>query len=162
MADGLLERQSNSRTKSEEPTRLNRGTITKLDDLFTEFPFMKSEPVSIEEIAKAENHLGVQFSDDYREFIQNYGGAIVGAYPIFGLRHAGPMDENLWSVVDVTMRFRKEGWPSAGELYVVSTDHAGNPIMIANDGAVISYDHDFREIVRVADTFEDFVLQCLR
>lgn len=122
---------------------------------------MKSGTVSLDELSKAEKVLGVKFVDDYKEFVQKYGGAVVGPFPIYGLRHAGPMDDNLWSVVDVTMRYRNEGWPETQKLYIVSSDHADNPIAITKDGRMVSYDHDFGGMVDIAESFECFVLQCL-
>ena len=118
---------------------------------------MKSGTVSLDELLKAEKVLGVKFADDYKELVQKYGGAVVGPFPIYGLRHAGPMDDHLWSIVDVTMQYRNEGWPETQESYIVSSDHAGNPIAITKNGRVVSYDHDVGELVDIADSFECFL-----
>lgn len=140
---------------------MRQSTWDKLDEQFSEFPFMKAGSVPAEELLKAERDLGVKFSQDYKEFVEKYGGAIVGPYPIYGVRHAEPMDDFLWSVVDVTLRYRNEGWPETESLYVISSDHSDNPVGITEDGHVITYDHDLGKKMVLADSFEDYLLQCL-
>lgn len=103
----------------------------------------------------------MKFVSDYREFIQLFGGAIVGPLPIYGLRRAEPMDIEIWSVISATMHYRNEGWPKSENIYVISSDHAGNPIGITIDGRVTSYDHDSCENIQVAESFEEFLNQCL-
>lgn len=140
---------------------MKNSTLDKLEKHFDEFPFMRSEPVPESEIIEAENKLGVRFDSDYKEFIQKYGGAIVGPFPVYGLRRADPMDDELWSVIEVTMRYRNEGWPDTENLYIISTDHADNPVGITEDSRVISYDHDFGETIEVAESFEAYLIQSL-
>ncbi len=140
---------------------MKKSTFEKLENLFDEFPFMKSEPVSIDELSNAEKKLGVRFTPDYKEFVQKYGGAIVGSFPIYGLRQADPMDDKLWSVYSVTMHYRNEGWPCVENLYIISSDHADNPVGITNVGKIVSYDHDLGELVSVSESFEEYLIQCL-
>jgi hypothetical protein len=71
------------------------------------------------------------------------------------------MDENLWFVVDVTEHFRRQSWPGTDQWYVVSMDHAGNPIGVDDAGTVNSFDHDAGVMVQVASDFESFLLLCL-
>lgn len=105
--------------------------------------------------------LGVKFTPEYKNFVAKYGGAIVGPFPIYGLARAEPMDQELWSVINVTLRYRAEGWPSLNESYVISSDHSDNPIMVRKDGKVVGYDHDFCEFFDVAPSFNEYLLQCL-
>lgn len=141
---------------------MKSGAWDALDRAFAEFPILRAEPVPNEEIDAAGQALGVQFDPDYREFVRRYGGAIVGPYPIYGLRQAEPMDDSLWSVMVVTMHYRTEGWPGTDEWYIVSTDHAGNPIGMDREGVVRTYDHDARGVFKLADNFENYLLECLR
>lgn len=122
---------------------------------------MAAESVSDEEISEAEEKLNVEFDPSYREFLRKYGGALVGPYPIIGLRHAEPMDDALWSVVDVTDYYRREGWNGANDWYIISTDHADNPVGIDADGVVYKSDHDFGVIEKVSDSFEGYLVLCL-
>lgn len=101
------------------------------------------------------------FVDDYRQFLSQYGGAIVGPYPVYGLARAEPMDGRLWSVVQVTQHFRKQSWPGTDRVYVISMDHAGNPIGIDEAGKVVSFDHDAGEMVEVASSFDRYLQRCL-
>lgn len=136
-------------------------TWEKLEKQFGDFPFMQAEPVSEEEIASVEASLELRFDSDYKQFVQKYGGAIVGSFPIYGLRPANPMNDELWSVFSVTMHYRDEEWPGTKDWYVVSSDHSDNPIGITPEGKVMSYDHDNGETFTVAKSFEDYLIKCL-
>lgn len=140
---------------------MKKETRDKLNEIFKDSPFLIGGSSSDSEIKSAQEVLGVSFSSDYVDFIKETGGAIVGAFPVFGLRHAEPMDDCLWSVVDVTMKFRNDKWPHSTDWYVVSTDHSGNPIGIDKNGAALSYDHDRGQIYKIADSFEDLLLYFL-
>ncbi len=137
-------------------------TWNKLEEQFAEFPFMKATSVSEKEVEESERKLGVQFVSDYKEFVLRYGGAIVVSLPIYGVRQAEPMDDEFWSVCVVTMHYRREGWPLDECLYVISSDHAGNPIGIDSVGKVVSYDHDLGEEILIAESFEKYLMQCLQ
>lgn len=137
-------------------------TWNKLEKSFDDFSNLKSEPASAEQIKVVEDSLGVESNADYKEFILKYGGAIVGAFPIYGLHRVEPMDVNLWSVLGVTNRYRKEGWPNMSDRYVISSDHSDNPFVISNDGEIIVYNHDYDETVIVSETFEEFLISCLK
>ena len=85
----------------------------------------------------------------------------MGPYPVFGLASAEPMDNRLWSVVNVTEHFRKQDWPGVDAAYVISMDHSGNPICVDGNGRVVSFDHDARELVNVSDDFDAYLRHCL-
>jgi cell wall assembly regulator SMI1 len=140
---------------------MNQAMLDLLDDFFAKEPFMKAGGVESPEIEAAEAALGVAFSEDYKQFLRRYGGAIVGAYPVYGLARAEPMDENLWSVVDVTEHFRKQSWPGTDRSYVISMDHAGNPIGINESGKAVCFDHDAGEMIEVASDVDAYLQRCL-
>ncbi len=117
-------------------------------------------PVSAAEIDAAEQQVGVKFTPDYREFLERYGGGMVGSLPVIGLRQAEVMDPE--TVVEITARFRADGWEQTYEWVIISEDLAGNPIGLTEKGEVWVSDHDFGETVMVAPTFEQFVLQQLK
>lgn len=134
-------------------------TILALDELFGRMPVLKAGgPVSPQELDDAERRVGVPLPPDYREFVQRYGGAIVGSLPIFGLRNAEAMADRDFSVVDMTKRMRADRWEPTDEWAVISLDLGGNPIGINSAGEVWISDHDFGEVWKLADTFEAFVL----
>ena len=136
-------------------------TTRRLDQLFKSLPVLVGGAVSRGEIDAAELRIGMRFDADYREFIERYGGGVVGSLPIFGLRRAEVMAEDTFGVVDVTARFRADGWRPTDEWVVISMDLAGNPIGLAEGGEVWISDHDSGATSMVAPTFEDFVRKLL-
>lgn len=59
---------------------------------------------------------------------------------MYGLRNSDLLEHV--SVVDLTLRFRRDGWPGTDRGLVVSVDLAGNPLVLTPGGPVTSYDHD--------------------
>jgi cell wall assembly regulator SMI1 len=141
---------------------MKQSTLDLLNDFFARFPFMKGGVASSAEIDSAESVLGVRFSEDYREFLERFGGAIVGPYPLYGLRRPEPMDAHLWSVVRVTEYYRSQLWPGTDNWYVISMDHAGNPIGVDDGGKLLTFDHDAGETIEVALNLESYLVECLK
>ena len=140
---------------------MRESTLVSLDTLFAKWPILRApEGATAGEIAAASAELGVPFPDDYREFLLRYGGAVVGPYPVYGLRVAEVMGRND-TVVEVNRHYRDQKWPGTEEWLIISSDHAGNPFGIAPDGCVWRSDHDFGFIGPEVDSFEDFLLGLL-
>lgn len=142
---------------------MKKDTLERLESKFAEFPIMRSEllPTS-DEIDKASIEVGVPFSSDYQAFLLRFGGAMVGAYPIFGLRPVSVMGDDRWSVVDVTRWYRKENVPGCNAWVIFSEDQAGNPVGMDRDGVIWIHDHDFGGITRLANDFEEYIrVRCL-
>jgi SMI1/KNR4 family protein SUKH-1 len=139
-------------------------TITRLDTMFAQFPIMRATTIPSEaEIAQAEQLVGVPFPDDYRQFLLRYGGAMVGPYPIFGLRPVEVMGVNHWSVVEVTHHYRIDRVPGTDQWAIISEDHAGHPIGLDRDGIVWIHDHDFDGTLQLYGRFEDYLRRdCLK
>ena len=142
---------------------MNKETLDRLDHMFAESPIMRaSELPSESEVDAASKEIGIKFPEDYREFLLRYGGAMVGAYPIFGLRPAEVMGKSRWSVVDMTRQVRSWGLDGVSNWIVFSEDHAGNPIGMDADGKVWIYDHDFGGVTELAGSFEEYIREhCL-
>lgn len=142
---------------------MKESTWNTIEEMFVRYPFKCAGEVGVVEIDAASEEIGVPFTSDYREFVRRYGGAVVGPYPIFGLRRAEPMGSNEASVVEVTRRFREDGWPGTDAWAIFSRDHAGNPIGLAHDGKVWISDHDAGDVQIIAENFEDYLRQrCLK
>ncbi len=124
---------------------------------FVRFPILRAEPVTPEEVDEASAAVGLPFPADYREFLLRYGGAVVGPFPILGLRKAYVMGEGAWNVVEVNRGYREDGYPGINQWLLISIDQAGNPFGIAPDGRVWVSDHDFGQTEVVADSFEEFL-----
>ncbi|MCO8120271.1 SMI1/KNR4 family protein [Stieleria sp. TO1_6] len=137
--------------------------LAALDQLFSESPAMRADDLPTEdEIDVASQKLNVPFPQDYREFLKRYGGAMVGPYPVFGLRPVEVMEKERWSVVKITEAIRYE---LANNLrwVIFSEDHSGNPIGFDATGSVLIFDHDFGGETKIADSFESYIrLQCLK
>ncbi len=143
---------------------MNSDTLDRLDQMFAESPMMRAEDVPTQDEVDAASHeIGIPFPEDYREFLLRYGGAMVGPYPVFGLRPVDVMDDDRWSVVDITGEIRSERLDGVSKWLVFSEDHAGNPIGMDADGKVWIYDHDFGGVAKLAEDFEEYVrTQCLK
>ncbi len=142
---------------------MKNDTWTKLEAEFAEFPNLKGEAVSEAELAELEARLGFPLPSDYREFIARCGGAIVGAYRIYGLRRAAAMGRKEGFAMETTDHYRKQAWPGTESWLVFSVDQSGNPIGLDEKGHVWISDHDFGGVARIADSFEEFIIvTCLK
>ncbi|MCK5688889.1 SMI1/KNR4 family protein [Myxococcota bacterium] len=130
---------------------------SKLADRATQFPMMFGSGASAEEIADAESELGCKFDFSYVRFLREYGGAMVGADPVLGLRQADVMGDDLWSVIETTQRFRTDQWAGVSGWYVVCVDGVGNPIGVDVSGAVHVSDHHGGGVQKLTDTFEEYL-----
>jgi len=141
---------------------MTSDTIAGLEAKLAQSPILRAKSTpSAEEVEKASQEIGLAFAADYQEFILMFGGAMVGSFPIFGLRPVEVMGE-VWSVIDVTKRYRDDGVPGCASWVVFSEDQAGNPIGMDEDGKVWICDHDFGGVAELAPSFEDYIRrQCL-
>jgi hypothetical protein len=67
------------------------------------------------------------------------------------------------SALEVTDRYRRQGWRGVEDWLIISMDHAGNPIGLTRDGKIWISDHDFGQVTVIANSFEDYLRkQCLK
>jgi SMI1/KNR4 family protein SUKH-1 len=143
-------------------TFMRKQTWQALDDLFSEMPLLKAqEIVAPAEVDVAEREIGIPLTEDYKEFIRRYGGAIVGPFPIYGLRRAEPMGDDKSSFLEVTTHFRQQRWPGVENWAIISTDHCGNAVGLDPEGKIWISDHDECAIQLLAPNFEAYVKRCL-
>jgi SMI1/KNR4 family protein SUKH-1 len=142
---------------------MRNQTWQALEDIFSEYPILKAEPVESPEVIAAEREIGIPLAEDYKEFIRRYGGAIVGPFPVYGLRRAEPMGDDESSFLEVTERFRKDRWPGVEKWVIISTDFDGNPVGLDPEGKIWISDHDECAIQLLARSFEEYLRDwCLR
>lgn len=143
---------------------MTNETIQQLRAKLLESPILRAESIpTSEEIDQASLELGVPFATDYREFLLTFGGAMVGPFPIFGLRPVEVMGDDHWSVLDVTRHYRNDGVPGSEAWVVISEDHSGNPVGMDAEGKVWVYDHDFGGLTALASSLEEYIrIHCLR
>ena len=139
---------------------MKENTWQTLNELFSISPILKAEGVAASEIAAAEAEIGVVLSRDYKDFIAEYGGAIIGPFRIFGLRKAIPMGKNEASFVEITKMFRQQHWPGVEKWAIISMDHGGNPIGLDEAGTVWISDHDAQAVQVIAHDFEEYLRRC--
>jgi hypothetical protein len=146
---------------------MNKHLIDLLNKGFEEFPSSKAEKVAYDEIEQVFKNIGFNLPSSYKEFIHLYGGAMVGPYPVYGIRASKDMDEDEYSSIEVTQHYKKEGWFNTvwsrpGKYLVISMDHCGNPIALDEEGKVWIFDHDVRSTDLIANDFEEFLAKwCL-
>ncbi|GAA3214634.1 SMI1/KNR4 family protein [Oerskovia jenensis] len=116
------------------------------------------EPSTRDEIEEAVSGLDVVLDPGYVEVVGRHGGCFVGV-PVHGL-HNAPLLEGA-DVAALTRAFRADGWAVADEGLVIGFDGSGNPLVITNDGPVVTFDHDTGERRTLAETFADLLDQNL-
>lgn len=137
---------------------MKQSTILMLDKDYTEFPVLYAGPAPISEITKIEEYANFKLPAEYISFLEKYGGALVGPYPIYGSGAAEAMGAKETSVIEVTERFRQQKWPQSESALVISVDHGGNAILLTPDHKIIRFDHDFGTWEELGDNFEDFLV----
>lgn len=118
----------------------------------------RGSPVDDAVIDAGQKQLGVVFDSDYVEFLKAFGGSFVGI-PVYGFSNSRMLED--LTVVEITERFRSDGWPVLESSYVFSMDMQGNPIIQGADGTVSTYDHDAGEIRGLANSFAELILSVL-
>lgn len=140
---------------------MNPFVWNRLDAEYERFPILKAGPVSRAEVEEAAKAVGLKFPAAYEEFLERYGSAMLGPYPIFGLRPVEPMGE-AWSVVEMNRRFRDEGWPGLDDRLIFTHDQGGNPIAVSSSDGVWIVDHDHGGLAKLSPSFESFVIDVLK
>ncbi|MBW8309121.1 MAG: SMI1/KNR4 family protein [Candidatus Paracaedibacteraceae bacterium] len=130
-----------------------------LDENFKEEPSWWATNIPTEaEIIEAENKLNLKFHNGYKNYLRKYGGGGPFCYNLYGLKYAGGMDKDNYTVVTNTNFYQQRQWPDIDRLYIISQDLSGNPIGIDPQGIVWLSDHDAGfEKVKLADNFEEFL-----
>lgn len=116
------------------------------------------EPSTRDEIEEAVSGLDVVLDPGYVEVVGRHGGCFVGV-PVHGLRNAPLLEDT--DVAALTRAFRADGWAVADEGLVIGFDGSGNPLVVTNDGPVVTFDHDTGERHALAETFADLLDQNL-
>ena len=142
---------------------MRRHTLDALEKMFQESPVMCAGGVDRTEVDTLENQIGFQLPPDYREFLEKFGGAIVGPFRVYGLRASEAMGDDESSAMKVTERFRADGWSGTDKWLVVSMDHSGNPVGLDRDGKIWISDHDTGALQTLASSFEEYLRKwCLK
>ncbi|MFF2622429.1 SMI1/KNR4 family protein [Oerskovia jenensis] len=112
------------------------------------------EPSTRAELDDAVRGLDVVLDADWVEVVGRHGGCFVGV-PVHGLRNAPLLEDT--DVATLTRTFRADGWAVAEEGLVIGFDGSGNPLVVTNDGPVVTFDHDTGERYVLAGRFADLL-----
>lgn len=142
---------------------MNQTTVARLDADFAQHPVLVAGPAEEAAVNELEAAIGFQLPADYRAFVTRYGGAIVGAYSVYGVGASDAMGDDESSAMQVTERFRMQQWPGTASALVISMDHAGNAVTLDASGHVHRFDHDSGTTEQLAASFEDLIINwCLK
>lgn len=134
-----------------------------LDLVFNQHPILMAGPVHPSEVPSLERYAGFQLPQDYKTFVVEYGGAIVGPYPIYGLRRAEPMGMKDESARAVTERYKAQMAPGIEKWLIISMDLSGSPIGIVPSGEIWISDVEWGIVERMSPTFSSFLWDiCLK
>jgi hypothetical protein len=140
----------------------NQELWTALDADREQYPFLFGEPCTAAEVAEAERELGVRFDPVYAEFVRRYGGAIVGAERVHGLCGFEEMGTGPCTVVEVTRKALRDGYPLPSGGYVVCIDGGGDLIVVDGEGQVWLVDHATAEVLPWASSFLELLARLVR
>jgi len=137
---------------------MKEETRAALQREFSRWEGSTASPVPHQEIQAAETALGVSFAEDYREFLREFGGAVIRGTSILGLRQPPLMPDEPASVIDQSMLFRSELPDPYDKIVVISVDDAGNPIgFVPPDPAIVTFDHNFGGRYHLASSFGEYL-----
>ena len=119
--------------------------------------FYCEEGASAEQITKAENALGLEFADEYKEYLHLFGSVSCGGHELTGISK----DERL-DVIEVTRRNRVTHPDIPHDLYVIEETHIdGIVIWQVNSGEIFYTEENdipikvYKSFSEYASTFED-------
>jgi hypothetical protein len=116
---------------------------------------LRGEPATNDQIAEAEQALGVTFDPDYRRFIQSFGGAYAGL-SVHAFHNGSSIGRE--TVTELTLSFRDDYRQTdmaelLNESIVFSIDGSGDPILLDRSGQVWICYHDTGEPKLLAASF---------
>ena len=120
---------------------------------------MLGKAATNEQIISAEKELNIIMVKDYKEFIQNFGGAYAGLAIHAFINGTSIGNE---TIIDLTNNDRKlfneaNLFPEINKSLVIADDGSGNPIAIMPNGEMVLFDYDTEENQMLANSFEEFI-----
>ncbi len=120
--------------------------LSKLED----FAFVKG--VSENDIAKAEENLGVQFAPDYKQYLAEYGLASADGHELTGIVKSPRLN-----VVDVTIKLRKKFKNVPVDAYVLEEVGIDKLVIFQiSDGSIYKVTPE-SQFIKVADSLSEYL-----
>lgn len=122
------------------------------------FPNEKNEE---KDILQTEKELNITFNNSYKYILLNYGDAYVGIDLLPCTKKGSKTADQ--TIIELTKSFRNAylEFKVCNEIqssYVISIDGSGDPIFITPNGSVKIYYHDDNETEKLAESFEELIL----
>ena len=138
---------------------MKKELVNRLKEFLGKNPTLMGRPASTEEIENAERELGMKMDNDYKEFIQIFGGAYAGL-AIHAFSNGSSIGNE--TVVELTSKSRalfneSNVFPEINRCYVIADDGSGNPIVISENGEMLLFDYDTGEKTVLSESFEKFI-----
>ena len=105
------------------------------------------KPVSIENIKKAEDQLGLKFAKEYIEYISSFGFVMFNGHEFTGIFESGR-----GNVVDVTIEQRTKNKNISSDMYVVEDTYMDKIIIWQNESGEIYTTKGNSAQVRLCDS----------
>lgn len=105
------------------------------------------KPVSIENIKKAEDQLGLKFAKEYIEYISSFGFVMFNGHEFTGIFESGR-----GNVVDVTIEQRTKNKNISSDMYVVEDTYMDKIIIWQNESGEIYTTKGNSAPVRLCDS----------
>ncbi|WP_280191011.1 SMI1/KNR4 family protein [Delftia sp. PS-11] len=128
-------------------------------NLKNNYPFMFSEGAGENKIQELIEIYHDLLSSQYQEFLRFSGGAVIGAYPVYGVSSVDLMDAHFNTANKVTKKYEEDGMIEKGRFLVISENHAGDPIYLNLDGSVVESSHDGFQY-KSWENFNEFIKCC--
>lgn len=125
----------------------------KIVEILQSLPdFYAGNPASAQDIAIAEEQLGVAFSEEYREYVKAFGDASANGHELTGISSSERID-----VVSVTQaeRVRNSEFP-AGH-YVVERTGVDRVVVCQDAAGIVYQSAPGRSPERIFDSLSDYV-----
>lgn len=120
--------------------------LCRKDDLYSE------KGVSAEKIDEAEKALGLVFSSEYKEYLQEFGSVSCAGHELTGFSEDGNLN-----VVNATIKMRQENIFASNNMYVIEETHIDG-IVIWQDSQGVIYQTGYKSSPEIiCDSLADYI-----
>ena len=113
---------------------------------------LAGEGVSMKEVRKAENELGLSFSKEYKDYLQAYGIAAYGGHELTGLSKSPRTN-----VVTVTKLEREKNPSISEDLYVIEQTNVEEVVVWQSTKGAIYYSSPNNPLTKLCDSLTDYI-----
>lgn len=126
-----------------------------IEELKSKTKLFQIGTVSQDEINNAENQLNLHFTEEYKNYLSNYGAISFGAHEITGLGVSGYLN-----VVTATEKERSLGEKFPKDCILIENNGIDGLLTIMDvNGIVYSFDGTTKK--KIASSFSEFLKNCI-